>query len=192
MYDIKSLENQIKEVLTQDRYEHTIGVMYTAQALAMCYGENLNRAAAAGLLHDCAKCISNEKKLKLCEEYKIPVSAFEAQNPSLLHAKLGAYLAEKVYGVQEKEILSAISCHTTGKPAMSLLEMILYIADYIEPGRNQAPDLLRIRKLAFSDLEEAVYEVLEGTLSYLKSRGQESIDPLTQETYEYYQRKRSK
>lgn len=188
-YDLKLLQKHMKEELTEDRYEHTIGVMYTAESLAMRYGVDMEKAAVAGLLHDCAKCIPNQQKLKLCKKHHIEVSELEKKNPSLLHAKLGAYLAKKCYGIDDEEILSAIRWHTTGKPEMSMLEIIIYMADYIEPNRDKAPNLKEIRKLCFVNIEKAFYEVLESTLAYLKEGSSDAIDSMTRKTYEFYKGK---
>ncbi|MFQ9209852.1 MAG: bis(5'-nucleosyl)-tetraphosphatase (symmetrical) YqeK [Clostridium fessum] len=79
----------------------------------------------------------------------------------MIHAKLGAWMAEHKYGITDPEVLSAIACHTTGKPAMSLLDKILYVADYIEPRRDKAPNLPKLRRLAFEDLDEALYQILD-------------------------------
>lgn len=190
-YDLKLLQKQMKEELSEDRYEHTLGVMYTAESLAMRYGVDMTKAAVAGLLHDCAKCIPNSQKIKLCKKHGVEVSEMEEKNPSLLHAKLGALMASKAYGVDDPEILSAIRWHTTGKPDMSMLEMIIYMADYIEPNRDKAPNLREIRKLSFEDLEEALYQVLESTLSYLSDRP-DSIDPMTKVSYDFYKWKLKK
>lgn len=190
-YDLKALQKQVKEALSDDRYEHTLGVMYTAESLAMRYGADMTKAAVAGLLHDCAKCIPNAQKLKMCRKNGIEITAMEEKNPSLLHAKLGAYLAETVYGVTDPEILSAIRCHTTGKADMSLLDMIVYMADYIEPNRDKAPNLKEIRKLTFENIEEALYQVLEGTLQFLSDRP-EMIDPTTKISYDFYKWKLKK
>ena len=184
-YDLKLLQKQMKEALSEDRYEHTIGVMYTAESLAMRYGIDMTKAAVAGLLHDCAKCIPNAQKLKMCKKNDIEISEMEAKNPSLLHAKLGAFLAEEVYGVKDPEILSAINWLTTGKPDMSMLDIIIYMADYIEPNRDKAPNLKEIRKLCFENIEEALYQVLEGTLNYLSGRP-DMIDPMTKISYDFY------
>ena len=184
-YDLKLLQKQMKEALSEDRYEHTIGVMYTAESLAMRYGIDMTKAAVAGLLHDCAKCIPNAQKLKMCKKNDIEISEMEAKNPSLLHAKLGAFLAEELYGVKDPEILSAINWHTTGKPDMSMLDIIIYMADYIEPNRDKAPNLKEIRKLCFENIEEALYQVLEGTLNYLSGRP-DMIDPMTKISYDFY------
>ena len=164
---------------------HTIGVSFTSAALAMAHGCDISDAQLAGLLHDCAKCIPNKKKLKLCSQHKVPVSDFEQEHPFLLHAKLGAYIAREKYDVRNEEILSAITYHTTGKPAMSPLEKIIYIADYIEPMRDKAANLPKIRKLAFEDLDECMYEILKDTLIYLEENPRD-IDSTTKDAFLYY------
>ena len=184
-YDLKLLQKKMKEALNEDRFEHTLGVMYTAESLAMRYGIDMTKAAVAGLLHDCAKCIPNAQKIKMCKKNDIEITEMEEKNPSLLHAKLGAYLAEEEYGIDDPEILSAIKWHTTGKPDMSMLDIIIYMADYIEPNRDKAPNLKQIRKLCFENIEEALYQVLEGTLAYLSDRP-DMIDPMTKISYDFY------
>ncbi len=103
----------------------------------------------------------------------------------MIHAKLGAYIAKEKYGIQNPEILSAITWHTTGKPKMSKLEKIVYVADYIEPQRDKAPHLDSIRRLAFQDLDECIHEILKDTLAYLDG-GPGDIDNATREAYSYY------
>ena len=151
----------------------------------MAHGYDMKDAQAAGLLHDCAKCIPSKKKLKLCESNRIPVTEFEKEHPFLLHAKLGAFIAREKYGIKDQEILSAIRFHTTGKPEMSLLEKIVYIADYIEPGRYKAQHLDTIRALAFQDLDECMYEILKDTLAYLEEDPKD-IDLTTKDAFIYY------
>lgn len=182
---IKRMQQKLKKHLDEDRYEHTLGVMYTAGALAMRYQENIRSALIAGLLHDCAKCIPTNKKFKMCSKYHLEVSETERSNPSLLHAKLGAYLAEKKYHVRDEAILSAITFHTTGKPAMSLLEKIVYVADYIEPGRRELPNMAEIRRLAFENIDECIYQILQDSLNYLNTRNI-TVDSMTEKTYLYY------
>lgn len=182
---IHKMRKKLKKYLDQDRYEHTLGVMYTSAALAMRYNEDIHDAMIAGLLHDCAKCIPSKKKIRLCMKYHLGVSESERQNPSLLHAKLGAFIAAKKYHINEPYILDAIICHTTGKPKMTLLDKILYIADYIEPGRREAPNLPEVRKLAFQDIDQCLYRILKDSLAYLNTRNL-AIDPMTEKTYLYY------
>ena len=183
--DIRKIRRKMEKVLDPKRFEHTLGVAYTASALAMCYDVDINKAQTAGLLHDCAKCMSNEKKLSICEKHHIPVNEVERKNPFLLHAKVGSYVAMKQFNIHDQDIINAILNHTTGRPGMSLLEKIIYIADYIEPGRKQAPNLTKLRRLAFQDLDQALLQVLGDTLHYLESINS-PIDPMTQKTYEYY------
>mgnify|MGYP002604992167 CR=1 FL=1 len=186
---IKDLKKDLKREMDDSRYEHTLGVMYTSAALAMRYEYDMERAMLAGLMHDCAKCIPSAQKIELCRKYNLNISEAEQKNSGLLHAKLGAYLAKEIYRIENTEILDAISCHTTGRPHMTLLDKIIYIADYIEPGRCEAPDLQEIRRLAFADIDECLYTILCASLEYLKSKS-EVIDPLTEQTYLYYNERR--
>lgn len=183
--ELHEIRKKLKKELDKGRYEHTRGVMYTAGCLAMAHGYSMEKAMLAGLLHDCAKCIPNDEKIALCEKNHILIRPVEYESPYLLHAKLGAYLAEKTYGVSDPEILHAIKVHTTGEPDMSLLDKIIYIADYIEPGREKAPNLEEVRRMAFKDLNVCMAEILRDTLMYLMSRGG-SIDSVTRMTYEFY------
>lgn len=182
---IAKMQKKVKKYLDDNRYQHTLGVMYTAGSLAMCHNVNIEKALVAGLLHDCAKCIPSGKKLKLCRKNHIPVSKVEYDNPGLLHAKLGAFFAETKYQVSDQEILSAIRCHTTGKPEMSVLDKIIYIADYIEPGRAELPNMKDVRRLAFQDLDACIYRILKDSLTYLESRNI-PLDPMTERTFRYY------
>lgn len=185
-YDFAKFESKLKKYLDKDRYRHTLGVMYTASALAMAHGVCLEQARIAGLLHDCAKCISNKKKLKLCEKHGIELSKVERENPFLIHAKLGAYIAKEKYGIEDEEVLLSIRWHTTGCEAMTDLEKVIYIADYIEPGRDKAPNLSWVRKVAFMNLDEGMYYILKDSLSYL-SVGTRVIDPATESAFHYYE-----
>ena len=190
-YDLWKLDKKLQKEVDEDRYHHTLGVMFTASSMAMVWGEDLEKARVAGLLHDCAKCIPNKKKITMCEKNKIEITEFERNNPFLIHAKLGAFLAKDKYKVEDPEILSAITWHTTGKEDMTLLEKIIYIADYIEPARNKAPRLTEIRRLAFEDLDACMAEILCDTLKY-RSRVGGPLDPSTQLAYEFYRQYQKK
>ena len=185
-YNFPKLEKKLKKYMDEERFIHTQGVMYTACALAMCHNADMNQARLAGLLHDCAKCIPNSKKLKICQRENIPVSAAEEASPDLLHAKLGVYISKEKYGVTDREVRQAVRYHTTGRPEMTLLEKIIYIADYIEPGRDKAPNLPTVRRLAFQDLDETMYVILKDTLEYLE-HGSGTIDATTRQACRYYQ-----
>ena len=183
--DIRDIRKKLKKDLDKDRYEHSKGVMYTAGCMAMAFAYDYEKAMLAGILHDCAKCLSPAEKVALCKKKHLEISQVELDNPGLLHAKAGMVLAEEKYGVKDPDILHAIMVHTTGEPNMNTLDKIIYVADYIEPQRCDAPHLELIRRLAFSDLNECVAEILYDTLNYLKGR-KGSIDSSTQLTYEFY------
>lgn len=185
--DIYKLQNKMKKTLEPKRYEHTLGVAYTAANLAFVYGYDEKKALIAGLLHDSAKCLSHQKRISVCKKNAIEISVVERQNPVLLHAKVGAFYAKDKYGVDDEEILNAILYHTTGRADMSLLEKIIYVADYIEPHRKKLPCLGEIRKIAFEDLELATYRILESSLKYLE-KGNAKIDSKTEETYKFYKK----
>ena len=183
--EILYIRRRLKKKMDEDRFEHTIGVAYTSVCLAMRYGEDLHKAELAGLLHDCAKCIPDDIKLDKCKRNNIPITKAQEQSPSLLHAKLGAFIAADHYRIKDQDILNAIENHTTGRPAMSLLEKIVYISDYIKPMRDKAPNLPKVRKIAFEDLDECMYEILKDTLKYLEENPKE-IDSTTRDAYVYY------
>ena len=191
--NLAKLRKEMEQTLEHKRYEHTLGVAYTAATLAMVHGVDVNKALIAGMLHDCAKCMSHHKQVSLCRKNHVQLSEVETEKHSpLLHAKAGSCLARKKYGVTDEDILQAISYHTTGRPHMSPLEKIIYIADYIEPGRERTKrnyadiqNLAKVRKMAYRDLDEALCKILSDTLDYLSQKGGK-IDSMTRETYEYY------
>lgn len=186
-YNISKMKKTLKKYLDADRYEHTEGVMYTAASLVMAHGGDMEKALVAGLLHDCAKCIPDNKKLKLCDRAHVEVTDIEKENQFLLHAKVGAIIAKEKYGIDDEEILDSIRCHTTGKPGMTQLDKIIYISDYIEPNRTKAPNLEDVRKLAYQDLDICLYKILSDTLAYLRSSSK-SMDSMTLQTYNYYKK----
>ncbi len=185
--DMKQLRKKMKKVQDGRRFEHTLGVAYTAAALAMRYHASIEDAQTAGMLHDCAKCLSDKKMQELCEKGGIFLSDFEKRNLFLMHGRVGAYLAKEKYGIENEDIINAIAWHTTGRENMSLLEKIIFVADYIEPGRRQAPNLSEIRELAFLDLDRAMIRILEDTIVYLKN-GRGEIDPATEKTLMFYKK----
>lgn len=188
---MKKIKKYLKKHLTKERYQHTIGVAYTAISMAMRYNPDtansdfIRKAELAGLLHDCAKCMDNDKKLKICDKNNISYSSFEASHPYLLHGKVGAYIAKTKFNIDDDDILQAIIWHTTGRPNMSLLEKIIFIADYIEPSRRPIPELDEIRQLAFIDIDKTMEKILSNTLKYLEKKGN-PIDTMTQTTYDSY------
>lgn len=186
IYDRTQLEHKLQKVLSKHRYQHTVGVTCTTIPLAMNFGADVKRTEIAGVLHDCAKAYSEEEQLHMCRENNIELTDVEEKNPNLLHAKLGEFLAKTEYGIDDEEILSAIRWHTTGKPDMTLMEKIVFVADYIEPGRTQAPNLDRIRKIAYTDIDAAVFYILRDTLLYLYTTNPFAVDQTTKAAFEYY------
>lgn len=184
---IITLRKQLKTKLDPMRYEHSVSVSFTCTALAMRYGYDIQKAELAGLLHDCAKRFTDSELIQKCQKHQVALTEEEIKAPAVIHAKYGAYLAENKYGIQDPEILSAIACHTTGKPEMTTLDKILYIADYIEPRRDKADNLPQMRYLAFQDLDQTMYEILKGTLEYLTRKGN-VIDPMTLQAFHAFER----
>ena len=184
--NIDLIKVDLKEKLPKKRYEHTLGVAYTAAALAMCYGEDILKAELAGILHDVAKA---KKSFELKDDMKgyidpytdgAYVDLIANKAPQILHAIYAPYLAKKDYKIEDKDILSAIRWHTTGKKDMTMLEKIVFVADYIEPNRKKLPDIDRIRTLSFHDISEAVKVTAKSTIEYLGSQGM-YIDKFTYE-----------
>ena len=118
--------SQLKNILTEHRYLHSLGVIETAIKMADIFGVDMEKAETAALLHDCAKQIPHETQLLMCREYNIPLDEIKEKQLGLLHAELGAYLAERDYGIKDEEVLDAIRYHTLGRENMTNLEKILY------------------------------------------------------------------
>ena len=153
----------------QKRRAHAQGVADTAVRLAQKYGADAQQAARAGILHDVTKALTAEEQRRLADRWQLPVTAFERENPQLLHAKTGAAAARRIFGENEA-VVSAIEYHTTGKPDMTSLEKIIYLADMIEPGRSY-PGVDAIREAAARDLDAGVLLALERTIAFLQETG---------------------
>jgi len=184
-YDISELTEILQKQLKPKRFRHSLGVSFVAASLAMRYKTDINKAQTAGLIHDIAKRNTDDTYIEFCKNNNIEINDAEYNNPGLLHAKIGAFIARDEFGITDEEILSSIICHTTGKPEMTILDKIIYIADYIEPGRKIQPNLEAIRQQAFKDIDNALLMILNDTVDYLKTTGK-VIDPNTEETYNYY------
>ena len=193
--NLAMLRKEMEKTLEPKRYEHTLSVAYTAANLAAVHGMDVDKALVAGMLHDCAKCLSYKKQMSLCSKNHVQLTELESKEDSpLIHAKAGSVLAKEEYGITDEDILNAISYHTTGRPQMSTLEKIIYIADYIEPerkhakrtaGKTQMDRLTEVRRMAYRDLDEALCNILGDILTYLHEKGG-NVDSMTQKTYEYY------
>lgn len=172
---------RLYDALSRKRFAHTMGVVHTARQLALIHGEDPVRAEAAALLHDCAKCLPLKTQQQLARGHGLTDDAAILESGALLHSTVGAWTARTEYGVTDEAILSAIAAHTTGKPGMSRLDMIVWLADTIEPGRESYPLLSETRTLAKCSLERAMLHSLEGTAAYVRRRGH-YLHPTTLET----------
>ena len=163
-------ESEIKEILRRElprpRYLHSLGVQKAAVSLAGVYGADPEKASLAALIHDCAKNMDGRHLLKRAVEFDILVDIVEKPLPDLLHGPVGAALAQRKFGVEDEEVLRAVRFHTTGVAGMSTLDKIIYLADYLEPGRD-FPGVDRLRALAAVDLDEALLVAMEGTIRYV-------------------------
>lgn len=170
----------VKEQLTEHRYQHTLGVMETAICLAKRYGADEKKAETAAIFHDYAKFRPKEEMREIILNQGFPKDLLDF-NAELWHAPAGAYLAKAEAGVDDPEILDAIRYHTSGRPGMTLLEKIIYLADYIEPGRH-FPGVEEVRELAKENLDAALIKSVQNTILFLIKRGQ-VVYPETFHTY---------
>ena len=212
-YTEEEILKKLRKTLDARRYEHSVGVAHTAMAMMMAHepisadavweigtekepseallrqkeicAHHLAQAYTAGLLHDCAKCLEDEERDRLIRKYKVELTDIEKEYPYLIHAKLGAVLAKEKYGVNDPAILSAIRFHTTGCVDISLLEAIIFSADFIEPNRKMLHCLPEIRSVIYKDLNKAVYLILAQTLVHLEHKGQ-PVDESTKQALEWY------
>lgn len=186
--DEREIIRYLSACLKPKRFVHTLGVAATAANMASVFGCSVHDAYLAGLLHDCAKYLTGHEQVQICDEEGIALTEVERLNTALIHGKLGTHLARIKYHIEQKDILDAICYHTTGRPGMGLLEKIIYLADYTEPGRvmqSEPYSLADIRSMCFRDLDRALIMVLECCITHLNCVGG-TIDPLTMETYRYY------
>lgn len=164
----KKLDDYIRVRLTEKRYRHTEGVIYTAVRLAERYGADPEKAEIAALFHDACKNLDIEEMNTLVEEYQL--GDYYIDKPQLAHSKLAAAILKAKFGVEDEDILNAVSYHTTGRADMSLLEKIIFVSDATEPNRTY-DDAERLNALAFSDLDQACCEVLEWTVQIVGNSG---------------------
>ena len=163
------MEYKLKKELDRQRFEHTLGVEQTARQMARVFGENEEKAALAGLLHDCAKCMPLSQMIKAARHAEVDPVMKESK--ALMHAVAGRCVAQDVYGVQDEDVLGAIRWHTTGHAGMTRLEKIIYLADVIEPNRKPYPGLEDLRALCMQDLDSAMHAALRQSLEHVREQG---------------------
>ncbi len=167
----EEIDHILKESLSQKRYLHTKGVAHEALKMSRRFNADEEKAYVAGLLHDCAKGLSNEEMKTACKKYGVEMDEYMKKKPDLCHSFIGAKMAEQVFGISDSEILNAIKWHTTGHRDMTKLEKIIYISDLTEATRPNHDGLSEIRELSEKDLDEAFKKALIHKIDYTKSRG---------------------
>ena len=177
-YNTDKIRQKLEKNLSASRYQHTLGVAYTAACLAMRYGEDPEKALTAGLLHDCAKCYSLPEMQKIARKHDLTEDHEFLESASLLHSVVGAWTARKKYGMNDPEVLEAIRYHNTGCAGMSPLAMCVCLADFIEPNREPFPGLDEVRNLSSVSLERALLLSLELVAQHVRSGGR-SLHPRT-------------
>ena len=181
---MEELEKEVIALMNPNRVAHVLGCRDTAVELARVYGENEVDAARAGLMHDITKAIDGPLQLTLCDEYGIVLDTFSRSFPKTLHALTGSLVAQRIFGENEN-VVSAICHHTTGRANMTLLEKIIYIADYVEPNRD-FPGVEEMRAMAYTDLDQAVLMGLQSAVAHVRRQGQ-GLAPATLEALAFLQ-----
>ncbi len=179
----------LKENLNEKRYQHSLGTAECAKELAKQFGQNEEKAYIAGLLHDCAKCFSDEKLLEIIDKYLDDVDSDERSNKKTLHAPGSYYIAKTVFGLEDAEMLSSIRWHTLGKINMTDFEKIIFLADKIELRTRSEDYRKKITKDLYSEngLNKAILECYKETIKSLVDRDLK-ICPLTIEIYNNLQK----
>lgn len=177
------IQEKVQQILPQKRYDHTMRVVETAVMLAERYGANVEKAKIAALLHDVCKPMDEELMKKYVIKYNLDLKLLKYPT-EVLHGPVASVYIEKEFGIVDEEIKLAIANHTFGRTNMSLLEKIIFIADYIEPQRKH-PHLKEVTEVAEYDLDEAVRLSAKYTLVYLIDND-ERIYPSLLKCYNYY------
>ncbi len=181
---IDKLESDIKNILSDYRYTHTMAVLTLSKQLAMHYGADVQSITVCALLHDYAKEMTKEEKIKYLTDNNLYVDEFVLGNIELSHGIIAKDIAVKKYGIKDKDMLNAIEYHTTGRPEMSVLEKILFLSDSLEPNRK-FKEIPELTKLAFNDIDQAIVECIKIKLDYTKETGKLE-HPLGITAYDYY------
>ena len=167
---IEKIKEDLLNSIGAKRYEHSLRVMNEANKLAEIYGVDKTKASIAGLLHDCGRLKEKSYLLKKAQDFGIILEDVYAKNDNLLHAYLGAKIAKKEYNIDDIDILNSIRYHTTGRANMSKLEKVIYMADYIEPGRD-FDGIDEIRELCYKNLDKSLIKSIDNTIVYIVKRG---------------------
>ncbi len=166
--DKKRIIEYIERNMTEKRRIHTYAVAEEAKKLAQRYGEDVEKAELAALFHDLFRGVTESSLNGYVRQ--LGLETVYLDNTNLAHSKIAACIMEKDYHIRDRDIINAVSFHTTGRANMSKMEKILYLADAIEPNRSY-PGVEEIRGLAYRDLDEACLKSLEHSIDYVKCRG---------------------
>lgn len=178
---------RLREALSDRRLLHSLLVAATARRLALLHGLNVRQCELAGFLHDCAKCMPLATLQRIARERRMLLDKETLANEALLHGPVGAALAETEYGVTDENVLAAIRCHTTGRVGMLPIDMALFLADKIEPGRRSYPALEEVRRLAETSLVAAMLSSLRSTQQYVTHQ-KAPLHPTTQRVIDWIER----
>ena len=178
----EQMKKLVKKRLSQKRYRHTVNVAKSAVKLARRYGADEQKAEMAALLHDAAKELPKDEMLRILNQDAIIAQTAIHRPTAVWHGLCAAILAEKEWGITDPEILSAVACHTAGKPGMSKLDKIIYLSDMICEERDY-PEVHTLRKLAEKDLDLATATAVEMNLNWMHEKGK-TIDPVSQQALE--------
>jgi len=169
MWNEQKILHYLQLNLNEKRLNHSLNVSETAVVLAIKYGENIESAKIAGLIHDCAKNMKDDQLIKVARDHGIHIDEIYINNPSILHGVVGSIIAREVMKIKDDDILNAVAYHTTGRENMSKLEKIIYISDYIEPSRI-FQGVEELRTLSMINLNEAVIQSLGNTIIYVVNK----------------------
>lgn len=172
MQDIcQKIKKDLKNILSEHRYNHTLGVVEASKKLCIKYDEDVEKAEIASLLHDIAKQLKKDEIEDMVKKYDIKFDHIEKTNHQLKHAKIAKYIAKDIYCIKDEDILNSIEFHTTGRDNMSKLEIIICLSDYIEINRD-FPGVDEIRRLSNISLELALYHALNQTIIHIASKNE--------------------
>lgn len=179
---LKQAKELVRSRLSDQRYEHTLNVKKMAVKLAKRYRADEEQAALAALLHDSAKEISKDEMRAIMRAHPEYAEGGEERPSPVWHGVCAAILARTEWGVTDEAVLSAIACHTAGKPGMTLLDKILYLADMTSAERDW-DGVEKLRRLELKDLDAAMLAALKQTNDFVLSQGK-PLDPMSKAAYE--------
>lgn len=179
---LKEAKKLAKHALSEKRFEHTLNVKKQAVHLAKRYGVDEEKAALAALLHDAAKERPRQELLQILRDNAIIAQNAETRPAPVWHGVCAAILARTEWGVEDEEVIDAIACHTTGRPGMTRLDKVLFLADMTSAERSY-PEVGMLRELAEQDLDEAMLEALRQNIGWVAESGKQ-VDPLSRAAYD--------